>query len=218
MNIIALKKFFVFENLSEDELIRLTGSLSLEERSYEKNETILSDDVQQKKIGFVISGECAVYKSREKKDILLQTLRANDSFGILTLFTEDEYPTIIVAKKPSTVVFISKNDFINLIHASSKIALNVISFLSNKVSFLNKKIATLSGATVEEKVDNYLQIQYKSCGDEFYFNAAVVAGQINIGRASLYRILRKLEENQIIELKNKTIKITKKSYFERKSK
>lgn len=218
MNITALKKFFVFENLSEDELIRLTDSLSLEERSYEKNETILSDDVQQKKIGFVISGECAVYKSREKKDILLQTLRANDSFGILTLFTEDEYPTIIVAKKPSTVVFISKNDFINLIHASSKIALNVISFLSNKVSFLNKKIATLSGATVEEKVDNYLQIQYKSCGDEFYFNAAVVAGQINIGRASLYRILRKLEENQIIELKNKTIKITNKLYFERKSK
>lgn len=218
MNITALKKFFVFENLSEDELIRLTGSLSLEERSYEKNETILSDDVQQKKIGFVISGECAVYKSREKTDILLQTLKANDSFGILTLFTEDEYPTIIVAKKPSTVVFISKNDFINLIHASSKIALNVISFLSNKVSFLNKKIATLSGATVEEKVDNYLQIQYKSCGDEFYFNAAVVAGQINIGRASLYRILRKLEENQIIELKNKTIKITNKLYFERKSK
>ena len=71
MNITALKKFFIFENLSEDELIRITDSLSLEERSYEKNETILSDDVQQKKIGFVISGECAVYKSREKKDILL---------------------------------------------------------------------------------------------------------------------------------------------------
>ena len=215
MDIKQLKSFVPFQNLDDATLQHVTEGLCPIERTYDRREHILSSASHEEEIGFILRGECAVYKTREKEDILLQTLKENDSFGILTLFSQEEYPTLIVAKKPSSIVFFSKNDFLRLIQESSEIALNVITFLSKKVAFLNKKIATLSGATVEEKVENYLKLQYKTFGSSFHFNAAAAAGQINIGRASLYRILRKLEEKQIIEIHNKTITIKNIAFFER---
>ena len=210
----VLKNFFPFHNLAELQIERLVLDTSPQTISFKRGELILSCDHLEEKIGFILDGECSVYKEREKEDILLQTLRAYDSFGILTLFSNEEYPTKIIAKKPSTVVFFSKSDFLRLIEAP-EISLNVIKFLANKVSFLNKKIATLSGATVEEKIENYLYIQLTSFGIQFPFNAAAVASQINIGRASLYRVLHKMVENGILELENKQITIKNTAYFER---
>ena len=218
MDFHLLQNFFPFQHISEHAIEQLSQKIQLDVRTFKKNECILSCEVHEKKIGFLLDGECAVYKTREKEDILLQNLKKNDSFGILTLFCDDEYPTLILAKKTTNVLFISKDDFLCLINANPQIAINVITFLSEKVSFLNKKIATLSGATVEEKVENYLLIQCKNNGESFPFNAAAVAGQINIGRASLYRTLRKLEENGIIELSTKKIIIKNLLYFERSTK
>ena len=214
MNLTHLINFFPFRNLALEEIERLMLPVSPETRSFERNEHILSAENAEEKIGFIIRGECSVYKKREKQDILLQTLRANDSFGILTLFSNDEYPTLIIAKRQTKIVFFSKEDFLSLIR-DHRIAFNVISFLSEKVSFLNKKIAALSGATVEEKVENHLQIQYKTLGATFPINAAALASKLNIGRASLYRALHSMEENGLIELENKKITIKNLAFLAR---
>ena len=218
MDLQILQNFFPFKNIDEEVIEQLVKEIMLQIKTYRKNDQILSNESNDQKLGFVLDGECAVYKKREKDDILLQTLKKNGSFGILSLFCNEEYPTLIIAKKTTNVLFIKRDDFISLIYASPQLAINVITFLASKVSFLNKKIATLSGATVEEKIENYLLIQYKEYGQTFPFNAARVAGQINVGRASLYRVLHKLEENKIIELGYKKITINNLLYFERGTK
>ena len=218
MDLKIIKQLFPFDHLDDSKLAPLTDGLIFKISEYAKNDTILSYEKSQERIGFVLDGECAVYKAREKDDILLRNLKKTDSFGILTLFSQEEFPTLVKAKKSCRILFITKPDFLSLIHSDSQIAMNVISFLADKVSFLNKKIAMLSGATVEEKVENYLNVQYKAFGEQFAFNAAAVACQINIGRASLYRVLRKLEESGIIILDTKKITIMNKIYFERNSK
>ncbi len=207
MDLNSLCELFPFQNLDEETLNKIKNDIVFECQCYQKNDVILSKEQFDEKVGFVLSGECAVYRERIKEAILLQTLRKNDSFGILTLFTKEEYPTVIVAKRSTKVLFIDKNTFLDLIFKYNKVSMNVIAFMAKKISFLNQKIATLSGATVEEKVECYLYSQMQIYGTEFNLNIKRVSEQINIGRASLYRALDCLTESGVVEVVDKKIYI-----------
>lgn len=206
----VLIHLFPFSGIDEKELLSIQDELSFEIMSYEKNDIILSKDNYLCEIGFILSGECAVYKKRRKDDIPLQTMKKYDSFGILTLFSKEEYPTFIVAKKKTRVLFIKKESFLACLKIHSAVSMNVMVFLADRIQFLNKKIATLSGASVEEKVLQYISIRTKESGEQFSFNFSQVATSLNIGRASLYRALDKLQADGIIEINEKSILIKRK--------
>ncbi len=97
--------------------------------------------------------------------------------------------------------------------------MNVIRFMSERILFLNEKIATFSGDNVEQKLARLLlceKIYTDSC--EFAFNKKKAAETINSGRASLYRALESLAEKGLITFDNKIIKIIDLCGLERISK
>lgn len=211
MSFNTLIHLFPFFGIDEKELLSIQNELSFNIVSYEKNDIVLSKDNYSCEIGFILSGECAVYKKRQKEDIPLQSLKKYDSFGILTLFSAEEYPTLIITKKKTRILFIKKDEFLACLKKHFTVSMNVMVFLTDRIQFLNKKIATLSGASVEEKVLQYISIQSKEFGEQFSFNHSRVAALLNIGRASLYRVLNKLQDDGIIELNEKTILIKRKN-------
>ena len=202
MNLIKFTRLFPFRNIEQEDLDKIVKLLHCDEIIYERNEIVLSKDKFDSHIGFILSGECEVYKQRIKNKILIQTLKSQDSFGILTLFSEEEFPTTIVAKKRSKILYIDKSSFLFVLNSFPVVAFNVMTFMAERIQFLNKKISTLSGATVEERVKQFLLIRSKEAGELFDFNASRVAESLNIGRASIYRALDKLIENDMIEIQN----------------
>ena len=200
-----LKKLFPFTELENDVLEQIYGELTFETISYHKNDIILSNDCYECMIGFVLSGKCEVRRKRLKENILLQTLNPFDSFGILTLFSKEEYPTDIIAKTKTEILFIPKQSFLSCIYKHPEVCMNVMTFMASRIQFLNRKIAILSGTNVEEKVRQYIIFQQKEFGEQFTFNASQVSVLLNIGRASLYRVLDALQEADIIEVKEKII-------------
>ena len=97
--------------------------------------------------------------------------------------------------------------------------MNLIRFLSGRIDFLNEKVAMLCGASAERKLSCYLYQQYQAQNSlDLLFKPKITAERINVGRASLYRALSSLAEQEIIQISDKKIIIKKLDELERMSK
>ena len=198
-----LSNTFIFNGIGPDDIERLPESIHCETPVFSKGERADLNLSENKKIAFILSGECIVMKDA----LVLNTLKKGDSFGILSIFSDEPYPTSVIAKKETKILFLTHDDLIMLIENLPRVAMNVIRFLSGRVTFLNKKVATLGGATVEDKCIAYLREEYKGEGDTIPFPISAVARKIRVGRASLYRALASLEEKGTLVYSDNTVKI-----------
>ena len=196
-----LSKTFLLNGIEEEEFSSFQFPLITQTIVCAKGDHIDMTLEKEKCIGFVLSGQCEV--TRDK--LVLNTLNTGDSFGILSVFSDEPYPTSIIAKKECRILLLSKESLVSLIHASPTVAMNIISFLAGRVCFLNKKTSVLGGASAEEKFSAYLKEECRRLGTAFPFSASAVARKINVGRASLYRALTGLESKGIIQYKDNSV-------------
>lgn len=215
-----LKQSFLFDGLTDDEILNIISPLDIEISYLEKNRTIFSPDSYEMKVGFVIIGECVVVKKRSGfDDIPLSIIGKGGSFGILTCFTsQKEYPTYVISKIPSTIAFFKDDDIINLAKANTTIAFNVIKFLGNRIDFLNDKITAFSSPSVEMKLVTYLLSEFREHNSLILeINKAGLAHKLGAGRASVYRAIQKLKDAKIITTETKKIIINDLPGLERMS-
>lgn len=211
---------FPFKGISPVRIAAYLPSITPETRTFLRGDTVFEAGCGMKKIGFLISGECEVVRvSPDGTDFPMNLLYPYDSFGVLSLFSERaEYPTVIRAKKKSEVLFLKKDDVLYLIRENRDIALNFISFLAGRVVFLNEKVASLSGASAEEKVASYLFVAYRKTGsDTFPLNCKQASEKLRLSRASVYRALDTLAAHGLIRYGEKQITILDPQGLERKS-
>lgn len=215
-----LSDVFLFKDMSKDMISKAISDISLSTVDYSKRDEIYSPIFSERRLGFVVSGECKVERIRhDGTSVPLNVMKQGNSFGIVSVLkSEDEFPTRITATKDTKVLYISLEDTWKLIKNYTEISQNVISFLAGKIIFLNKKIATFSEDSVEDKLSSFLSNEYIKYGAEFHFNCKRTAESISVGRASLYRALASLTEENVIKLENKKIYITDPEGLERKSK
>ena len=202
-----IKDIFLFDGVDEGELCRILEKRPYKVENYERGECIFSPETSETKVGFLLSGSCDVkHKRQDGTFVLLNTLSPPESFGILSVLSENEiYPTFVFARKSSAVLFFDKEDILFMIDSSPSISKNVIAFLTKKILFLNKKISTYSGGTVEEKLSLFLLAEYKQSGSEFHLNCKRCSEELGIGRASVYRAIEALVSLGVIEFCDKKI-------------
>ena len=202
-----ISNLFPFHDLSPKTIEAIFEKTNHSIENFSKGDIIFSPSGYQKKLGFIIDGECKVERLRNEDDgVPLNTLKKFDSFGILAIFSnEAEYPTRIKAIKPSTVLFIDGADMLKITKKYPTIAMNVISFLTGRISFLNKKIATFSGKSTSEKLATYLYERYSREGSIIKASITKLSAEISVGRASVYRDLEAFEKSGIIAIEPKKI-------------
>lgn len=212
-----VSRLFPFVGLKKKTLEVIFSDVEYSVEQFQKGEVIFSPSSYQKKIGFVISGECEVSRERSDEDLVpLNTLSRYSSFGIMAILCENaEYPTRIIASKPSVVLFINGSDMLSVIKKYPTVSMNVIAFLADRISFLNKKIATFSGKSTLEKLVTYLLDKYHENGECVSTSKTKLSLQINVGRASLYRDLDALEADGLIRVESKRIIIISPEGLER---
>ena len=202
-----ISQIFLFSGVNKKALSALIEENPPERRLYKRGELIYSSLSQEKLVGFVVEGKCEI--RRDKSDgsrILLNTLGPSDSFGVLSVYSEEEFPTQIFAVKNSEILFFSADQIRHFVNNNSHIATNMINFLAGRISFLNKKIATFSGTRVEDRLAAFLICEAEKQGESsFPFNCQKTAKEINAGRASVYRALSAFEESGLISLVDKKI-------------
>ena len=200
---------FLFKDVAREDVEALLQEIPIEKNRYQKGEIIYSPEDFEKRIGFVLSGKCRISRHTSNGTIPLNLLTKGDSFAITTIFSNREiFPTSATAINDSAVLFIAKNDIFQLISKSNQVSFNIMKFLTERIEFLNDKIAAFSSGSVEEKLANYiLSLARKHGATEFEFNKKRSSEALNCGRASLYRAMDSLTHNGFIKFNDKKIYI-----------
>ena len=206
----ALELFPLFCGVPKEILSECFSAISIFVSKYKRGDCIFSPECFRTDVGIVLSGECDIMQvGKDGAGVELKKIMPGDGFGVLAvLLNEDDFPTYIHAKRATEIAFISKTDFLKLLE-NPIIARNMIKFLAERVSFLNKKIATISAGAVEDRLSRYLVGLYDKFGATIDgFNKQNVAKILGAGRASLYRALSSLSDKGLIAIEKNTLIIT----------
>lgn len=201
------EEFFLFEGLSEKEIISIKNSFECPV-AFKKGEVIYSATHFSSALGYVLSGK-AVAVTDNGHNLHMRTFEKGCCFGVAALFGGDKkYVSTITAASDTKVLFITEENLREIFSKYPKTAINYIEFLSDKIRFLNKKISVISCGSAEDTVLKYLlSVRNGENIAEIPKSMTLLAKSLGLGRATLYRCLENLEKDGIILRENNRIKV-----------
>lgn len=166
----------------------------------------------------ILKGSAQVMGISKNKPVILNTLAKGRVIGMASLFGEKCGSTTVVAKEDCIYASISQSCIEKMLGMDVGFAKNYVCFLSDKIRFLNKKIAFFTSENAEKKVAGYLlALPYNETEKCVLLDIkmAKLAQNLDIGRASLYRAFDSLEEKCFISKENNIVKITSYDEFKK---
>ncbi|MBQ9703528.1 MAG: Crp/Fnr family transcriptional regulator [Clostridia bacterium] len=198
-----LSKCFLFENVNEESIKKCCEQDGIALIEYSPQD-VMQDYKSAQNVGILLNGKATIISGDD--GVIIRKLEKDDVYGVAKLFDTPKYLTKVVATSKCTVLALNKDFIEGCIEIDRQIAINYISFLAKKISFLNNKISSYTGKTVENKLYTYL-LQLPRNNNQIVLNTdfSAIAKMLGIGRASLYRAFDKLEKDGLIIKNNKEI-------------
>lgn len=192
----------LFHNVSPVALAAALGQS--EERVFAKGDEIGGTD---RHFCLILSGSVLVRGAGTA--LLLNRLTAGDCFGVASLFGSRCGITSVTACEKSRLLLFSQDTVEELMRADFTFARNYICFLTDRIGFLNRKIAAFTAGSAEKKLANYLLTLPAENGVLTLPESMVrLAAALDLGRASLYRAFAYLEESGQLTRNGKTVRLT----------
>lgn len=191
-----MRELFLFQGVPE-----ALAKLELpDEVGYKKGEVIYDRDNYERALGILLTGKAEAV-AQEKS--ALTTFLAGATFGAAALFGGEEYVSVIRATTDCRVQFLPEEVLRKLFADYPQTAVNYVAFLSDKIRFLNRKIATYTSGGAAGRLYYWLGA---NCDEAGHLPAGVtmtrLAKMLNVGRTSLYRALEELEKKGLIKKQN----------------
>lgn len=161
--------------------------------AYPKGETVFSAENYSPVLCLIIKGEARVSKG----ETVISHLKEGEIYGGAFLYNPNfKFLNTVTALSPLKVLMLEKEGIDKLIRLDSTVALNYITYLSERVGFLNGKIEGYIKPSAEEKLLLYLR---KNCDEndgkcEISVSMTELSSVLHISRASLYRVIEALEK------------------------
>lgn len=170
---------------------------------FSKGDVVFDGSLGQKYLAVLLDGKAKV----NNQGTAMRKMSRGSVFGVVSLFGGKRAGTRIIADSDCTVLFMSEGTVRDLIMTDSNAALNYITFLTDRINFLNSVIDRYTGKDVEQNIKNYLFNMYRTLGPSFSVAVTDMARRLNVGRRSVYRALDALTESGTLERSGKTITI-----------
>ena len=102
------------------------------------------------------AGSASVHTSGESSECLLRVLHADDVFGVATLFAASPAVTRVTAEQPTRVLIVSEAAVRALLTGTPAFALNYVAFLSDRIRFLNRRLACAGAGSAARRLAAWL--------------------------------------------------------------
>ena len=203
----GLGRSFLFEALSEEELSAALRLAKPEAFRFFAGETLVGVGTPFPYLGYIAKGEATVSRAGERHAVVLNTLREGDIFGASALFGRDTlFSTNVTAKSDGVLLLIGQAAVEGLLSAFPPLAKAYVTYLSEKIRFLNRRLDVLAGRSTEEKLAAFL-LHNAGNTAPLRFSKTALSSVLGLGRASLYRALDSLEGRGIIRTDRDGIEI-----------
>lgn len=210
-----LKKSPLFAHMSDGDIERCLLCSRSEAKTYEKDEPIFFQHEAPRKLFILLEGSVAVCSDSfsGKRSIIATFSQPGELFGEVFLFLEKgEYDNYAQAVVPSKVLLMPKEFLYHTCGVNcgyhTVLISNMLSILAGKAYYLNQKLQVLSGSSLRQKIARILLQNASGDGTvAFAMNREELADFLNVARPSLSRELMKMQEEGLLQIDKRQIKI-----------
>lgn len=201
----------IFKSIEPDVIAKYFSNNVLTVANYSPSTVIIDPEKNNTDIYVIVKGTVEIQCPSADHKVLLKTSGPGTIFGLANLYAENEtFPTIVCAKTLSEVLLIDKQIFKNMLESETKLMNNFLVFLSKKVIYLNKKIASYTVGNNEKKLAYFLFENELNGTVSVNMSISDIAVMLDMGRASIYRAFDKLEADGLISRDGRSIRILNK--------
>ncbi len=208
---ISLNEIELFKNLKNDSLKKINDNSQL--KKYEKNKILFFVGDKSDTFFIVLEGKVKIFRSSSKgREKILKKMIKGDFFGEMGIIEDKPRSATAVVEEESTLLLISKNEFLHLLKNSSQLALNLIVDLSKRLRRADKDIEDLAFFSVEMRLKKFFRENGERLkGKEKYYyldkdyTHQELANYLGSSRETITRIFNRLESQGIVEYKDKKI-------------
>ena len=204
----VLRKCPLFEQIEDDDLLKMLKCLGAKVEFFDKKYTIIAEGNRAKYIGIVLSGSAQIiqidyYGNRsilggiEKSQIFAEAFACADVESI---------PVTVIANEPCEIMLI---DCAHILHTCSnhcffhqQLIFNLMKDLAKKIVVFHQKIDIISKRSTREKLMTYLLMMSKKMNSNTFdipFNRQELADYLEVERSGLSVEIRKLKKEGIIK-------------------
>lgn len=214
-----LKKVYIFSGLNDEELEKLAGIVKL--KTFNKGDNIFFDTEPYLGFYITVTGLVKIYKiSRDGKEHILHLIPPFNTFAEVPLFENfDEmysdsfrYPANSMALEDETrVILVPARQFRELLESNGRICIKMVSGFAKRLRHLNHHIEELTLKDVAKRVAGYILDEQKKSKSKQEISLNIskndLAAYLGTIPETLSRTLKKLQDEDMIEVDGKVIKI-----------
>jgi len=209
MTIEELQKIPLLSKMDTAILDRCLAENQVLVRHYSKGVTVHHQHDACTALDVVLSGNLVAYSLSENGSAnLMFEFRKTSIIGANLLFGDNDiYPLNIYSVTACDLLYISRNAVMEFLH-NYHFVMQYIKSLSLNSQGMNRKITMLTQKTLRENIMDYLKQQSIFQGSSkivLPFSKKELADYLGVQRPSLFRELKKLKDEGIIEIDNRTI-------------
>lgn len=204
----------ILANLPEEDLLILTAHQSIQ--VYKKGEIIFREGAYPSGIYFVLNGMAKKYKAdKEGKEQIIYVANAGELMGYHAILEEERYPDSAAALEESSIGFIPKEDFLEVLQRSPVLNRRLLKTLSHEFAVLVNSIALFAHRPLRERLAIQLVVLREKYKVDFQPGMSVeinmsredLASLVGAARENVLRALAELKEEGIIATKGRKIEV-----------
>src|ERR1035437_4003146 len=209
----TIKDIPLFSELDIKDLRKISEFSSI--KKYDKNEWIFTEGDKYRGFYIVLKGNVKVFKlSPEGKESVINIIPPLELFAEVPLFEGyTEYPSNAQTLEESVLFFIPGKDFINFTYNNPHITLKIISGFAKKLHTLTRRIESLTLSDVPNRLAKYIIEEYDKSHKVILskpfvlltISKSTLAGYLGTITETLSRTFKKLQDENIIEVKGRKI-------------
>lgn len=189
------------------------------EKQYGRGESIFFEGDDGTGFYMVKTGKVKIYKmSLAGKEHILHIFGPGEPFGEVPVFHGQPFPASAETLAKTTLLFFPRKEFIQLVHETPSIALNMLAVLSFRLRRFATQIENLSLKEVPARLAGYLLYLSEEQGGSDQVILEISKGQLAslLGTIpeTLSRIFSKMSDEGLLEVDGKRIKLLDRSGLE----
>lgn len=202
-----------FEGLTKSQINKLLDLLGVHVYKFNKNQEILPTIKNENIVGIILDGYAQILNIEYNgNEIVIDNLYKDSVFGTnISLTNSENYQ--IIAKQDTDVLVIDYDKLINpqnLNHNYFNIFFrNLFDIINIKMKEKNERIKVLEKKQIREKLLEYFEMEYKKghLNNNIFlsFSFKDLADYLAINRSAMFRELKHLKEEKLIEVNNRKV-------------
>ena len=204
----------IFGSLPLDDVSSLDNLKSCSQ--YKKGQYIFSENGHPLGLYCINHGKIKLTTSGiNGKEQILRLVKDGDVVGYRSLLSNDRYNCSAVALEDSSVCFIPKDNFFELLKTNQKVSFEVLKLLSNNLKQAEEQLVSMAQKNVRERMAEALLFFKASFGLNqtdnslnITFSREEIAGFVGTSTETVIRLLSEFNHDKIVTLAGKKIIIT----------